>query len=83
VLGDVIGVSWLASRVFDPIFCSSLLPRAGRHRGLRVRVLRQHVRIPAVLAAVEIGERLAGERIHAAIVSQRDAGYAERKRRGC
>src|SRR5207237_3182357 len=60
-----------------------LLPYAGRHRALRVRVLRRHVLIPTVLAAVEIGERLAGERVHAAVVSQRDAGYAERKRGGC
>jgi hypothetical protein len=48
-----------------------------------VKVLRAHVRIPAVLAAVEIGERLAGERVDAAVVSQRDAGYAERKHGGC
>jgi hypothetical protein len=45
--------------------------------------LRQYVRIPVVLAAVEIDERLARERVHAAVVGQRDAGYAERKRRGC
>src|ERR1700692_3707772 len=48
-----------------------LLPRASRLRNHRAGVLRDHVRIPAVLAVADI----AGGRVHAVVVSQRDAGY--------